>query len=131
MKTDLGADYLHAEDLLNGGKWGEYSLTIAEVLAPGTIKSADGKVIERAILAFQETQKRLILGKVNERLAKCAIGSSKPKEWIGKKITIHASRGNWFGQKDVAAIRIRVPDGKPKPFLMPAHLGVDITGVTV
>lgn len=129
MKTDLDpTTYLHAEDLLHDSKWGEFSLTIKEVLPPNTVKASDGKLIDKPILVFTQTEKRLVLGKINARLAKCAIGSAKVAEWVGKQIKVYASRGNWFGQKDVAAIRIRVPNGVARPFLVPSQLGVDITG---
>ena len=131
MKTDLGTDYLHAEDLLSGGKWGEYTLTITEIIAPGTVKAADRKLIDKPILVFEQTDKRLVLGKINTRLIKCALGTSRPADWVGKQIKIHACRGNWFGQKDVAAIRVRIPEGGAKPFLVPAQVGVDITGLKV
>ncbi len=124
----LGPEYLHAEVFLQNGEWREYPLTIKEVIAPDTIKSADGKYIDKPILAFSETEKMLVLGKTNERLATCALGTGKPKEWIGKKITLYPVRENWFGQKNVAAIRVRIPEGKTRPFIQPKSMGKDITG---
>lgn len=124
----MGPEYLHAESFLVDGVWKEFALTIASVTQPNEIKAADGKLIDKPIIAFEESEKRLILGKVNERLAKYAIGSAKPKDWIGKKITLYAVCGDWFGQPNVAAIRIRIPQGKPLPFIAKKNLGRDITG---
>lgn len=128
MKTDIGPEYLHAEDLLKSGKWTEATVTIESVLPPNTVKSADGKLIAKPIVTFEKTDKRLVLGKVNTRLLKCAMGSAKVEEWIGKPVTFYAAAGNWFGQRNVAAIRIRVPDERAKPFLKPDQVGKDLTG---
>lgn len=130
MKTELGSGYLHAEDFLKDGRWGEYTLEIKEVHPPMSVKSADGKPIDRPVVDFAETDKSLVLNGTNQRLAKCATGTSKPAEWVGKKLTLYPSQGNWFGQRDVVAIRIRVPDGKARPFVAPTQLGKDITGTT-
>lgn len=129
MKPDLGPEYLHAEDLLQNGEWKQYALTIRSTIAPNTVKSADGKLIDKPILEFSETEKRLVLNKINQRLCKCALGSAKPTEWVGKKITLHAARGDWFGQKNVAAIRVRIPEEGAKPFLSAKNFGTDLTGV--
>lgn len=128
MKTDLGPEYLHAEDLLDGGAWTERTAVVAEVLPPNTVKQADGTLIPKPIVCFEKTSKRLVLGKINRRLLICALGTCKPAEWVGKSITIYAASGSWFGQSNVAALRIRVPAGKPRPFLKPAQLGDDLTG---
>lgn len=130
MKTDMGTGYLHAEDFLKDGKWGEYTLAIKDVHPENTVKSADGKLIDKPVLEFAETEKRMVLGVTNQRLAKCSMGTSKPKAWVGKKLTLYPSQGNWFGQADVVAIRIRVPSGKARPFVTPSQLGKDITGKT-
>lgn len=128
MKTDLGPEYLHAEDLLDAGKWTERTAVVEAVFPPNTIKSADGKLIDKVIVSFQKTNKRMVLGKINTRLVKCALGTAKPDEWIGKQLTLYATSGNWFGQQNVAALRVRVPNGRAKPFLKPAQIGEDLTG---
>ena len=51
----LGPEYLHAESFLVNGKWGEFVLTVKEVFGPGTIKAADGKLIDKAVVSFEET----------------------------------------------------------------------------
>lgn len=122
------ASYLHAEDLLRDGKWTEATVTIESVLPPHTVKSADGKLIPKPIVCFAKTDKRLVLGAINTRLMKCAIGTAKVDDWIGKPVTLYAACGNWFGQNNVAAIRVRVSEERAKPFLKPAQLGKDLTG---
>lgn len=128
MKTELGPEYLHAEDLLRDGKWSESTAVIAEIVPPGTVKAADGKIIDKPIVRFEKTAKQLVLGKINERLIKCALGTAKVAEWVGKPVTLYAAGGDWFGQQNVAAIRIRVPLGRAKPFLQAKQLGKDLTG---
>ena len=131
MKTDLGPDYLHAEDLLVDGEWKRFALTVKAVHDKNTIKSGDGKLIDKYILEFQETAKRLVMGSTNVRLATCAVGTSKVSKWVGRKLSIYAAQGNWFGQKDVAAIRIAVPAGRARPFVTAAVMGKDLTGTKV
>ena len=128
MKTDLGPEYLHAEEFLIDGVWKEFPVEVKEVLAPNTVKSQDGKLIDKGILVVGKTKKRFVLGSTNERLVACALGSKKPLDWIGKKITLYPVRGDWFGQKNVCAIRVRVPDGMTRPFVQKKSLGEDITG---
>ena len=128
MKTDLGVGFLHAEDMLVEGVWKQFTLTITEVIPRNTIRGGDDKIIEKEVVVFKETDKRLILGKTNARLMKFATGSGKPAEWVGKKITLYPSMGDWFGQKNVAAIRVRLAESKARPFLQSKNLGVDLTG---
>src|SRR6056297_374605 len=106
MKSELGSGYLHAKEFLKDGAWGEYTLEIQNVHPPNSVKSADGKPIDKPVVDFVETDKRFVLNGTNQRLAKCATGTSKPSEWVGKKLTLYPAQGNWFGQRDVVAIRI-------------------------
>lgn len=131
MKTDLGPGYLHAEELLVDGEWKRFALTIKTVHEKNTIKSADGTLIDKYVLEFAETAKRLVLGTTNVRLATCAVGTSKAAKWPGKKLSIYAAQGDWFGQKDVAAIRVAVPAGRARPFIAKKDLGKDLTGTKV
>lgn len=129
MKNDeLGPGYLHAEDLLADGQWKQYTLTVEKVNPPNTIKSADGKPINKPVIEFAETEKKLVLNGVNQRLMKCALGTGKVTAWVGKKVTLHAALGNWFGQTNVAAVRVRVNEGRARPFLKAEHFGKDLTG---
>ena len=123
-----GIEYLHAEAFLVDGKWQEFTLTISAVADPGSLKAADGKAIDKYVLSFKQTDKRMICGKLNKRLASYAIGTGKTENWPGKSVTLYAAAGNWFGQQNVAAIRIRIPEGTAKPFLKAANLGRDLTG---
>ena len=128
MKPDLGPEYLHAEELLKDEVWTEATVIVESVLAPNTVKSADGTLIENPIVCFQKTSKRLIVGKTNKRLLICALGGTKADDWIGKQVTLYAAAGDWFGQKNVAAIRVRVGKDKAMPFLKLKNLGRDLTG---
>lgn len=133
-EASLGDGYLRAEDLIRDGNWSEVVYTIEEIFPPKTIKSADGKVIDKYILSFQETGKRLVLGgkrSIKFRYLQHETGASKASELVGKSITLHPVIGNWLGQKNVTAIRVRVTGNKPKPYTKPADYGKDITGKTV
>ena len=127
MEASAGPDYLRGEDLQRGGKWCEFTLTIGSIDAPSTVKAADGKMIDRPIVSFAEAEKKLIVGKTNERLIKAQLGQV-PKERIGKKITVYPVVGNWFGVKNAIAVRVRISEDRPKPFISKKNLGSDITG---
>ena len=131
VKTDFGPEYLKAEDLLKDGAWQEYSLKIKEVIPGETIKASDGTVIKHPIVLFEKAGKRLILGKLNQRLMKYATGTSVMAEWVGKTITLRACKGNWFGQQGVAAIRLALPKAGAKPFVKKADMGEVLTGQRV
>lgn len=128
VKKNLGPEWLRAEDFLDDGQWKQYTLTVKAVDPPGTHKSADGEEIDKPVLSFEETPKRLILCSLNQRLAKYAAGTAKATKWIGKKITLYPVTGNWFGQKNVAAIRVRVASEVAHPHIDKKTMGVDITG---
>ena len=128
MKTDLGPEYLHAEEFLVDGEWREFEVVVKEVIAPNTVKSADGKLITKGIIVVGNRNKRLVLGKTNERLMVCAMGTSSTKQWIGKKVKLYPVSGSWFGQDDVCAIRISLPKGATKPYVNPNLMGAPLTG---
>ena len=129
MKNDsFGDGYLRAEDLICNGKWCRQTYTVTAAHPPGTIKSADGKMIDKDILEFAETHKHLVVGPLNWRLIRYATGVGSKNEIIGKQITLYPSKGNWFGQRNVAALRVSIPDGNYRPFIKAANLGEDITG---
>lgn len=123
-----GPEYLRAEDLIDHGVWSRVELTVKAAHKPGTFKSADGKPIDKLVLEFEDYPKRLIVGKLNSRLLRYAIGESTLAGLVGKRLTLYAACGNWFGQKNVAAVRIAIPDGQYRPFLSATSLGTDITG---
>jgi hypothetical protein len=130
LRLELGGEYIFAEDLLVDGEWKQYTLTIAKVYPRGTLKTKEGKVIDRNVLEFDRSAKKLVLNKSNERLCKLVIGSNKASAWIGKQITLYAaSNVAAFGQK-TCAIRIRVPKDMI-PYGVRKHLGDDLTGKTI
>ena len=85
-------------------------------------------MVTEPVLAFEETEKMLALRPVNEILSIYALHENKPKRWPGKKLTLYPVVGDWFGQKNVCAIRVRIPKGDKRPFVPPEQLGRDITG---
>lgn len=127
LRLELGGEYLYAEDFLVDGEWKQYSLVIAKVYPRGTLKTKEGKSIDRNVLEFEKSAKRLVLNKTNERLCKLVIGSNKVSQWIGKSLTLYAvANVAAFGQR-TCAIRIRVPKDMV-PYGTRKHLGDDLTG---
>ena len=118
--------FLYGEDLRRGESYQEFTLTIAEVLEEDSMHAQDSTPIPGLPLRFKETEKLLVLRSTNRRLATAVLGNQY-EDWPGKKITLYPVSGHWFGQRDVLAVRVRVPMGKPKPFIKPATLGKDLT----
>ena len=126
-KIDAGSDFLYAEDFLQDGEWRSYSMTIAAVYQKDTQKTKDGKTIDKYIVEFAGSGKKLALSKTNMRLAKIVIGSNKVSDWVGKKLTLFAAEGvPAFGQK-TTAIRVRVPEDMV-PYGIRKFMGKDLTG---
>lgn len=125
--TTKDRQFLYADDLLKDGQFCDVTLTIAEVHTPNTLKGADGKFVEKSALSFVGTPKKLVLNNTNERLVRMATGSTKSDGWVGKKVTLYPVSGNWFGEKNVPAIRIRTPEGTPVQMSVRKQLGRDLT----
>jgi len=81
------------------------TMTIASVDNPGTVKSADKKLIDKPIVRFTGTDKGFILNKTNARAIGLAHGNEMDG-WAGKKITIYATTCEAFGDT-VPCVRVR------------------------
>ena len=82
------------------------TLTIASVTPPNEEKASDGKVIDRPIIRFEETDKGLIINKTNAKTIGLAHGNEMD-DWTGKKITLFATTTDAFGKKNVPCVRVR------------------------
>ena len=110
-KKEYGSAYLYAEDLIRDGNYIDATVTIESVIAPNTIKAANGKMIGHDTLKFVGKDKLLVLcAKVNQRILAIATGESQAEKWPGHKITLQVRIVDSFGEK-VPAIRILPPQG--------------------
>ena len=126
IKTD--SRYLHGEDLRRGGEPCEVTLTVKEVGDRDSAKTETKQIIKGWPVHFEGTDKILVLNGTNTKLAVAAMDSNERADWIGKKLTVYpAVLDECFGQKNVICVRVRVPKGIAKPFIMPKHLGRDLT----
>ena len=126
-KIDLGGDYLYAEDFLQDGEWRSYSLTIQAVHQKDTLKTKDGKTVDKYVLEFAPNGKKMPLSKTNMRLCRLLVGSNRVSDWVGKKIALYAAEGvPAFGQR-TTAIRVRVPEDMV-PYGIRKFMGKDLTG---
>ena len=122
-KMDLGSDYLKAENLLKGGDVITPTLIIKEVIPGNTMKAPDGTPIKHPTLVFEKATRKLILGPVNQRCILSQVMSSEFKDWIGKEITLTICTGDWFGQKNVMAVRVWLWPDRPRPFIKKSDYG--------
>lgn len=113
--------YIESADLMQK----MVTLTISSVVPPNTEKDKDGtgKLINKAIIGFEKTSKRFIVGKTNERIIKACLGK-KASGWIGQKITLCVRYlPEAFGEKWVPAVRVMPPSHIPLPMNCRKHFG--------
>lgn len=102
--------YLKADDLDK-----DYTLTIADVTGED-LQQQDGTKKGAFLVYFKETassakkngtdEKRLVLNKTNAK-AIASLHGNETDNWIGKKITLHATTCRAFG-KTVDCVRVKV-----------------------
>jgi hypothetical protein len=130
VSKDYGPGFLHADDLIRNDRYTQVKVKIATVHEPNSIKAANGRMIPNVVLAFEGKDKRLVLcSKTNWYCVAWSCGSTDPANWIGKEITLHpVVLSEAFGEPNVPAIRVRVPDHAAIPKKYRPHFGRDITG---
>lgn len=95
--------YLREPDL--GGK--DCTLTVKSWrYASAKDKGSDGKQMEGTVLSFQESDKELVLAKINHMSIK-EIHGPDPEEWKGKKVTLFPTTCSAFGDPKKPCIRVR------------------------
>jgi hypothetical protein len=122
--------YLHGEDLQIDGRWKEFTLTIKSVGDENSALTQDKQQIPGWPITFNETPKIAVIKGTNVRLAIAALGTNDRASWVGKKITFYpatSGKTKWFGQDNVCCVRVRVPDGIPRPYIQRKILGTDLT----
>lgn len=123
MSDKFEGHFLESADLMASRP---VTLTISGIVPPNTEKAADGRLIDKPIIAFEKTDKRMIIGKTNERIIKSFLGS-KPNEWVGQKVTVMVRYLKAaFGESNVPTLRIVPPEGKPIPFACRKHWGQEM-----
>lgn len=103
-------NFLESCDLIASS--GPVTLTIENYVPENTERDSRKQVIDRPIVSFRETPKRLIVGKTNERLLRAQCG--KPEQWAGKQIKLRVCYLKTFlNQRNVPCIRI-APESEDK-----------------
>jgi hypothetical protein len=122
MASQFEGNFLDAADLMASGT---KTVTISDVSPPGAERDSTRKVIDKPIVSFEKTAKRLILNKTNAKVIAMAHGK-KASQWIGKKITLTV---RWldkaFGETNVPVIRVVPPAGKELTFGMRKRYGAE------
>jgi len=119
--------FIHGEDLQKNGKWCDVTLTIKEVGEADSMRSKGGQTIAGYPFKFVETNKMAVFKGNNLRLLRAALMTKNRSEMVGKRLTLYPAIGDWFRQSGVVAVRIRVPEGRGKPFIPIQNLGRDLT----
>lgn len=133
LKIELGGEFLFAEDFAVDGVWKSYALTIEQVFPENTLKTKQGresKLINKPVIQFTRSNKKLVLSKTNQRLVRIAMGTNKVSEWIGKKLTLYVAGDIPAFSFVTTGIRIRCPENLI-PYGIRKFLGKDLTGQAV
>jgi hypothetical protein len=99
-------EYLEAADLIDGKP---VTVTIKEMTPPNTVKAANGKMVDKWIIAFANATKKFICNPTNYRCIKVQHGK-KRDDWIGKHIILGVRYGDWFGEKNLPVLRVVIPE---------------------
>lgn len=108
-KEDWGSRFLYAEDLLWDQQYRTVTVEIEEVIPPFTLKTADGKTVDKPALKFKGKEKMLVLCKTNRSLIVYCTGDTLENA-VGKQVTLQPRIVEAFGES-VTAIRILPPNG--------------------
>ena len=87
-------------------------VTIERIEPSNTVKTEDGRLIDKPIVIFEGKDRGLVLAKTNARAIARKYGPSM-NDWIGKEIQIYQARITAFGQADTPAIRVWGAPVKP------------------
>ena len=131
--------FLEGIDLLKGGTWVDATVEIESVIPGGELKDdagkiinlPDGKPIVMPAIRYKGSDKIHLLNKTNYHFMRLVFGTEDIQEWIGHKVTLYAAGGDWFGDKNQCALRVRVPADRPIARRFRAQLGRDLTGTTI
>lgn len=78
---------------------------VKEVVQPGTMKDTQGQVVKEKCLAFEKTDKVLVLNITNYRILAMNFGDDE-ESWAGNKVTLVVRYGRWFNGPEGPAIRV-------------------------
>lgn len=110
-KTEnYGSRFLYSEDLLHKQQYMDAHVTIAEVIPPNTLQTADKRPIDKWTLRFEGKEKMLVLCKTNASIVHHIVGDAPGKAWIGQQIKLQVRIVEAFGEM-VTAIRVIPPTG--------------------
>jgi hypothetical protein len=98
-------------------------LVIEEQTTEAIADPKTGKVTDKPVLVFEDTQTRLVLNVTNTDLVFEITGTSDTDDWPGHEIELYATQTNMAGRV-VDCVRVRAPapkkQGKTKPAAAPA-----------
>lgn len=97
-KFDMGSEYLKSSDMLVDGTFKSVPLTVAEFFPRGSLSGADKKRIDKPVIGFKETKKRMILGSTSEEMLHMLSGTSDGTKTPGTRVTVEARVVDAFGE---------------------------------
>jgi hypothetical protein len=99
--------YLESADLIHTAP---VTVTIKDLIPPNSVKCANGKLIDKWIITFENATKQFICNRTNWRAIKSLHGVRE--HWPGKQITLGVRLTDAFGEHNVPCIRVLLPEEK-------------------
>ncbi len=69
----------------------------------------------KGVMFFEESEKGMVLNKVNLQRAQTTCKSDDTNDWIGQKIVVFVDEEVEYGGKQVGGLRLRAPKPTKKP----------------
>lgn len=105
----LDRRFINSIDLIGEG---DVTVRIDRVEKLESIKFENGNREKNPILLyFTKSPKPLVLRKIHASQISSALGTTNVSQWKGRKVTMYAEPGKWFG-KEQHAVRFRAEEAK-------------------
>ena len=125
------ATLIKGEDFLVEGTYREFTLEIER--AEWADRENEGGIKHGVLIHFAKAKKPFFapVDQLNYRMIRSELGTAEPAELSGKKLTLIPVVGNWFGEENTLAIRVKVTGNKPRPRVGKKAFGTSVVGVKV
>lgn len=132
MTANKDPALLKGENLMRNGVYDKFELKIkaAETV---TRQTESGEAKTGLLIHFEKASLPLFAPKdqLNWRLIRAELGTTEPAELAGQSLTMIPVVGNWFGERNVLALRVLVTGDKPKPKVGKKAFGESVVGKRV
>lgn len=110
IESTYNTKYLSGDDLPDDGK--DMIVQIKDVEMEKVENPKNNSASDEIVIHFEGSVKPMVLSaRCNKESIKKATGTSRTKDWVGKKLQLYREYGTWFGESRFA---VRVRDFSPQ-----------------